>query len=138
MSYSLVPSWSKEPKLKFATHNARIETITDKPTWKTPFQRQHCIVPLTSFFEFVYEGPLAGHMIEFKESSHSLLFAAGLFDHWTAPTPHQNNTTQNQNSFFSFTIITTTPSKFILDHGHDRSPLFFKFCSRHSMAQFKK
>ena len=51
MNFSLVPSWSKEPKVKFATHNARIETITEKPTWKIPFKKQHCVVPMTRFFE---------------------------------------------------------------------------------------
>ena len=28
MNFSLIPSWSKEPKGKFATHNPRVETIT--------------------------------------------------------------------------------------------------------------
>ena len=43
MSFSLVPSWSAEPKVKFATHNARLETVTQKPTWKEPFRKQHCL-----------------------------------------------------------------------------------------------
>lgn len=82
MKFSLVPSWSEESKVKFATHNARIESITEKPTWRTPFKSQHCIVPMTGFFESVYEGPEAGHIIKFLPRDGKVLWAAGLFDYW--------------------------------------------------------
>ena len=49
MSYSLVPSWSKEPRVKFASYNARLETILEKPTWKIPFISKRCLVPMSSF-----------------------------------------------------------------------------------------
>ena len=35
MKFSMVPSWSKEPKVKFATHNARIESVEECATWKS-------------------------------------------------------------------------------------------------------
>ncbi len=119
MSFSLVPSWSKEPKVKFATHNARIETITEKPTWKIPFKKQHCVVPMTRFFESVYEGPLAGHIIEFSKANEDLLFAAGIFDRW--------NDTEKKGSLFSFSILTADPSPFIQSYGHDRCPIFLSY-----------
>jgi putative SOS response-associated peptidase YedK len=83
--FSLIPSWSTEPKVKFATHNARIESITEKPTWKTPFQSNHCLVPLTSFYESVYEGPEAGNIIRFSDPQDELPLAAGIFDYWNDP-----------------------------------------------------
>lgn len=119
MKFSLVPNWSKDPKVKFATHNARIETIIEKPTWRAPFQSQHCLIPLTSFFESVYEGPEAGNIIRFTEENDNLLFTAGIFDFW-------KDKEQPDKSFFSFSILTQEPSKFILDHGHDRTPIFVK------------
>jgi putative SOS response-associated peptidase YedK len=122
MRFSLIPSWSSEPKVKFATHNARIESITEKPTWRTPFHSQHCLVPMTSFFESVYDGPEAGHIIRFSEEYDHLLFAAGIFDLWNAP----QDRNPSQAPFFSFSILTREPSKFILDHGHDRTPIFLK------------
>lgn len=129
MSFSLIPSWSKEPKVKFATHNARIETVLEKPTWKDPFATKHCIVPLTSFFESAYEGPEAGHIIKFHsarntpslDSDDELLFAAGIYDIWRE---HRGETAKK---IFSFSILTTEPTSYILDHGHDRSPLFLSF-----------
>lgn len=119
MRFSLIPSWSAEPKVKFATHNARIESITEKPTWRIPFQSQHCLLPLTSFFESVYEGPEAGHIIRFSEENNNLLFAAGIFDYW-------KDEAEPKKSFFSFSILTREPSKYIEEHGHDRTPIFLK------------
>lgn len=119
MNFSLIPSWSKEARVPFATHNARIETVTEKPTWKIPFEKNHCIVPLSGFFESVYEGPLAGNIIHFTHSQNDILFAAAIFDTWKNPA--------NSQSINSFSILTTTPSPFILEHGHDRSPIFLNF-----------
>lgn len=116
MNFSLVPSWSKDAKVKFATHNARIETVTEKPTWKTPFLKQHCLVPMTGFYESAYEGPCAGHIIQFSEKKDHLLFAAGIYDQWKNP--------ETKKVSQSFSILTTTPTAFIVDHGHDRSPIF--------------
>ena len=41
--WGLVPSWSKEPKSKYLTINARIESVADKPTYRTPFKRRRCL-----------------------------------------------------------------------------------------------
>lgn len=130
MSFSLVPSWSKEPKVKFATHNARIETVIEKPTWRGPFEKFHCLVPITSFYESAYEGPLAGNILEFTEAQDELLFAAGIFDIWSDP--------NSDKKLYSFSILTTEPTKFILDHGHDRSPLFLDFEKAKQWLSLKK
>ncbi len=116
MQFSLVPSWSKESKVKFATHNARIETVMEKPTWKNPFAGQHCLVPLNGFFESVYLGPLAGNVIEFFSEKQSLLFAAGIYDAWLNK--------ESGEVIESFAILTKQPDPFILENGHDRMPMF--------------
>lgn len=118
MNFSLIPAWSKDAKVKFATHNARIETVTEKPAWREPFMSKHCLIPLTNFFESVYEGPHAGHIISFQ-GENPLLFAAGLFDVWMNP--------QTKAPLFSCSILTTEPSAFILENGHDRTPIFLNF-----------
>ena len=119
MNFSLVPAWSRESKVKFATYNARIETVHEKPAWREPFLSQHCLIPLSSFYESVYQGPHAGHIIGFTAEEKSLLFAAGLFDFWKNP--------ETGESLFSCSIITTEPSAFILENGHDRTPIFLNF-----------
>ena len=117
MKFALVPSWSTEAKPKFATHNARIETILDKPTWRKPFVSNHCVIPMTGFYESVYEGPLKGHVIKFEGVNQRILYTTGIYDFW-------QDKEKPENSFFSFSILTRDPSTFILDHGHDRTPIF--------------
>lgn len=116
MRYSLVPSWSKEPKVKFATHNARIESIDEKPTWKSVFKERHCLVPLTDFIEPIYEGDLAGNMVAFHDKNGKMLYAAGVWDEWV--NKQTGEVTQ------TFAIITGEPPPFVAKTGHDRCPIF--------------
>lgn len=116
MNYSLVPAWSETPKVKFATHNARIETILEKPTWKKPFLSQRCLVPMSTFIESIYDNSWAGNLVHFYPKDGSLLTAAGVYDTWLDP--ETKKTTQ------SFAILTEQPPPFILEAGHDRCPIF--------------
>lgn len=123
-NYSLIPHWSKERRPKFATYNARLETLAEKPTWREPLMSSHCLVPLTSFFESCYQGSHAGHVVKFSAAQESpepdaprrTLFAAGLSSHWMDP--------QTGEVIGSFALITKDPSAFIQQVGHDRTPLF--------------
>lgn len=119
MKFSLLPSWSKEPKVKFATHNARLESILEKPTWKWPFVKNHCVVPMNSFIEPIYEGEMAGNMVSFN--SNELLCAAGIYDTWV-----------NKDSgevIESFAVITSEPCDYVRHIGHDRQPVFLNKAS---------
>lgn len=116
MKFSLTPFWSKEPKVKFATHNARLETLIEKPTWREPLKSHRCLIPITEFIEPIYSGPYAGNMVRFSDSTRPLLVAAGIFDIWV------NKTTGEVRE--SFSIITSEPPKFIAEMGHDRCPVF--------------
>lgn len=114
MNYSLVPKWSKVRKPKFVTYNARVESICEKATWKQPIQSQRCLIGFNSFFESCYEGTHAGNVVEF--SSKELVTAAGIYEQWVDKTTGE--------VVDSFAMITTTPSPFIKNVGHDRSPVF--------------
>ena len=118
MNFSLIPHWSKTPKVKFATHNARIETVLEKPTWKGVFGKKNCLIPMTEFYESVTEigRPLAGNMVTFKQKENNLIVAAGIYDEWV--------NTETGEIIESFSILTTEPPRFIAETGHDRCPIF--------------
>lgn len=116
MNFSLIPSWSKERRPKFATHNARIETLAVKPTWKKPLENNRCLVPLTAFIEPIYEKDLAGHMVNFHAPKYQLLTAAGIYDEWVD--------VKTGEVIESFAILTQDPIDYVANIGHDRSPLF--------------
>ena len=114
MNFSLIPWWSKDKKPKFATHNARLETIKEKPTWKNIFGKKHCLVPMTSFIEPIYEGEYAGNMVKFNLND--CIFVPALFDTWTDKGTGE--------IIDSFAILTSEPPPFVAQSAHDRSPLF--------------
>lgn len=117
MQYSLVPAWSKSRRVKFATHNARLETVASKPTWSRPFRRRRCLVPLSDFIEPIYEGEWAGNMVMFHPPGSGILTAAGIWDEWVG---------KDGEVVDSFAIITDEPIPFVRDSGHDRTPVFLR------------
>jgi putative SOS response-associated peptidase YedK len=128
MSFGLVPAWSPTPSVKFATHNARLMSsedksgrtvpIYDKPTWREPFRRRHCLVPMTSFIEPIYEGELAGHMVAFRPEGRELFTAAGIWDEWIDKATGEVRP--------SFTVLTDDPAPDVARRGHDRTPVFLE------------
>ena len=53
--WGLVPFFTKDLKdvKGLSTINARAETITKAPTWREPFKKRRCIIPVNSFYEWV-------------------------------------------------------------------------------------
>jgi putative SOS response-associated peptidase YedK len=79
--WGLVPHWSKEPKTRYSTINARIESVAEKPVYRTPFKRQRCLIPADGFYEWkIVDGNKIPHHIRMRDSE---VFAlAGLWDRW--------------------------------------------------------
>lgn len=114
MRFGLLPQWSMEPRVKFSTHNARLDTVESKASFSDAFTKRHCLVPITSFIEALYQGDLAGNMVGFR-AENELLMAAGIWEEWQPP--------QGGEKVRSFSILTDEPYPFVLKNGHDRSPL---------------
>jgi putative SOS response-associated peptidase YedK len=109
--WGLVPHWSKEPKVKYSTINARAETVAEKPTYRDPFKRRRCLIPATGFYEWQRRGEeKIPHHICMPEQS---LFAfAGLWDHWE----------KEGRGFDSCTIIVTAANS-LMKSIHERMPV---------------
>jgi len=79
--WGLIPHWSKEAKTKYSTINARIETVAEKPTYRTPFKHRRCLIPADGFYEWkVIDGRKVPHHIRMKDGGPFAL--AGLWDRW--------------------------------------------------------
>lgn len=129
MRFHLTPHWAKTEKVKWATYNARLETIESKSSFQQGFFRHHCLVPLQDFVEAIYEGPLAGNMVRFHKKNREVLWAAGIFDEWMSP--------DTGKLLRSFAIITKQPDTYIEEMGHDRQPLFLNRSGRKSWLTTK-
>jgi putative SOS response-associated peptidase YedK len=108
--WGLIPGWSKESKSKYSTINARIESVAEKPTYRTPFKRRRCLIPADGFYEWkVVNGNKIPHHIRMRDSS---VFAfAGLWDHW-----------EDENESLDSCVIITTPSNEAMKLIHERMP----------------
>jgi len=52
MRWGLIPSWSKDEKIGDKLTNARAETLTEKPSFKKPFEKQRCLIPCDGYYEW--------------------------------------------------------------------------------------
>lgn len=56
MRWGLVPHWSKAISNKYATFNARAESITTKPTYRDAWKKsQRCLIPALGYYEWKQE-----------------------------------------------------------------------------------
>jgi putative SOS response-associated peptidase YedK len=119
MRWGLVPAWFRgvnEFEMAKTTFNARIETLSEKASFKSLIKRSRCIVSSTGFFEWKHENKQKiPHFI--YPTNDSVLSLAGLYDSWMNP---------NSNEILnSFTIITSEANDFMAEihNSKKRMPL---------------
>jgi len=112
MRWGLIPSWAKEAKIGNSLINARAETITEKPSFRTAFKRRRCLVIADGFYEWSkFEEVKIPYLITLKDR---LPFAfAGLWEKWKDASGDWIEST---------TIITTNPNSLVASI-HDRMPV---------------
>lgn len=125
MNYGLIPYFEVNEKPKMVFHNARSETIREKPSFKSSYLERRCLIPLNSFFEFVDGGEINPKtkkpkktLLQFSAQEQPQLTAAGIWSLWKNPVSGEVSA--------NFSMITRDPPEFILKAGHDRCPLFLK------------
>ena len=52
MRWGLVPSWVQDPGSLPMLHNARSETIAEKPMFRHALRKQRCLIPASGFYEW--------------------------------------------------------------------------------------
>jgi putative SOS response-associated peptidase YedK len=115
MRWGLVPGWSKEPAPKFATFNARSETVAEKPTFRSAWNKSRtCLIPSLGYYE--WKGDKGNKQPYFvRTKNQQPLVMAGLWDYW-----HDDD-----QKLYSCTII-TQPSTGPLAELHTRMPVMLQ------------
>lgn len=122
MRWGLVPSWAKDPKKLPTLFNARVETASEKPSFRSAVARRRCVVPMDGWYEWVpgaaaEPGGKAGPKQPFHMSlpGDAGLLMAGVWE--ARRDPGDADVTQ-----LSCTIL-TTEALGPLRRVHDRMPL---------------
>ncbi len=112
MRWGMIPSWSQEPSSKFATFNARAESVAEKPAFRNAWRKsQTCLVPAIGYYEWKgTKGQKQPYFIYSKNGEP--LVMAGLWEYWN----------RGEQSIYSCTVI-TQPSHGKLSEVHTRMPL---------------
>lgn len=114
MRWGLIPPFADDASIGFKMINARSETLSEKPSFKKPFQRKRCLIPANGFFEWKKIEGSDRKLPFYIRLIHQELFAfAGLFERWED---------KKGESVFSFTIITTEANS-LLQPLHERMPV---------------
>ena len=109
--WGLVPSWSRDLSLGVGMINAPVETLDEKPAYRTAFAAQRCLVPASGFYEWQNKG-VKNQPYRISLRNGALIAFAGLWERW-AP--------ENGEPVETFAIITTQATK-LVNEVHDRMP----------------
>jgi putative SOS response-associated peptidase YedK len=109
----LIPGWAKDPAMGSRMINARAETLSEKPAFKTAYRRRRCLVLADGFYEW-QTSTLGEKTPMYIRLVSGLPFAfAGLWETW-----HD----ADGSALLSCTIITTTPNDLLVSI-HNRMPV---------------
>lgn len=111
MRWGLVPHWSKEPRTRYSTFNARVETAAEKPAFRESFRHRRCLVPAEAFYEWKEEDGVKIPWTVKPVEGGGFAFA-GLWDGWGS----------GGEAFSSFTILVGEPNRLVATI-HDRMPV---------------
>lgn len=112
VEWGLVPEWRKEIGDK-PLINARIETITEKPSFKSSIKRKRCLVPFTDWYEWRTEN---GRKVPYRIRPHAggVGAFAGVWATWHGP---------GGDFWLETMAILTAPAGATLKPLHHRRPL---------------
>ncbi len=110
--WGFVPPWSKDLSVGYKMINARSETVADKPSFKSAFRKQRCLVIANGFYEWKKDKKTKVPVYVSLRSGKPVGFA-GLYNVWISP---------DGEKICTCTILTTEAND-ILSSIHDRMPL---------------
>ena len=112
-NWGLIPHWANNNTIKKYTLNARIETLSEKPSFKNIIH-QRCLIPATGFYEWKWLDSKGKnkekYLIQNKEQT--VFSFAGLYSIWV---DNKSNQTHN-----TFTILTTQANPLMAEIHHTK------------------
>jgi putative SOS response-associated peptidase YedK len=111
--WGLVPAWAKDVSVGNRMLNARVESLTDKPAFRTAARTRRCLVPADGWFEWAkrLDSPAKQPYFVTPRDGSGLAFA-GLWEVWG----------RGEDRLYTCTVV-TAPAVGALTEIHPRMPL---------------
>jgi putative SOS response-associated peptidase YedK len=118
MRWGLIPGWWSKPlkEMKLATFNARAETVTTKPFFRSTFKSKRCLMPASGYYEW-HDAPGGKQPYYFTRRDGQVMTIAALWDEWTNKASKETHR--------SCCMVITEPNKFVAE-VHDRMPVILE------------
>lgn len=125
--WGLVPSWARDPKIGSRMINARVETLAEKPAFRTAAAKRRCLLPADGYYEWYQPEAQAAPLPRSAKkqpffihpADGSVLAMAGLYEFWRDPDRPADDPAS---WLWTVTVITTTAPD-DLGRIHDRMPM---------------
>ncbi|HET9126301.1 MAG TPA: SOS response-associated peptidase [Solirubrobacteraceae bacterium] len=117
LRWGLVPGWADSPRIGARMINARMESVAEKPAFRTAFQRWRCLIIADGFYEWPRGDPSragARQAFHISRDDGAPFAFAGLWSIWHGPDGHA--------ALRTCTII-TRPANERIATLHDRMPV---------------
>ena len=116
LRWGLVPSWARSAQGAARLINARQETVTSKPAFRSAYARRRCLLPADGYYEWQAVGGRKQPWFLTRRDGEPLAMA-GLYEVWS---PREG--AEPAERLWTCTVITTEAAD---DTGriHDRTPL---------------
>jgi len=117
--WGLVPFWAKDISIGSRMINARVETVTSKPAFRTALKQRRCLIPANGYYEWSGKAGSKQPFFFHLPSEEPFAFA-GLWEVWES-----KDASPEAGPYKSCTIITTDSSEAVKE-VHNRMPLILK------------
>ena len=113
LRWGLIPSWASNPKIAYQLSNARSETVSQKPSFRSAFKQRRCLIPASAYYEWVSGNGKSKQPYCIRPRDGGLFAFAGLWERWNDPQGQPVETC---------TIVTTEANE-LMRPLHDRMPV---------------
>lgn len=119
--WGLIPSWAKDPAVGARLINARAETLSEKPSFRSAYRYKRCLIFADGFYEWkTTPGTKAKTPYFIRLKTGEPFTFAGLWDEWHAA---------DGSLIRSCVIITTSPNA-LMSTLHERMPVILPSAAR--------
>ncbi len=115
LRWGLIPSWAKDLSIGAKLINARSETVTEKPSFRSAFKHRRCLIIADGFYEWQRQ-ERKKQPFYFRLQDRQPFAFAGLWEKWKSPEGEE---------IASCTILTTQANE-LLQPIHDRMPVILQ------------